>query len=72
MAEWPQTMWHDENGDPPDQLLHPREYSPTVVIPADLGRELYEALLAIAQQHLGSTHPAWDALERYEREVGDG
>lgn len=61
--EWPDTA-RRVNGDPD------REEIP--LIPADLGRELYEALKGWTAADLRAAKRTWDALARYECEVGDG
>ena len=66
MSEWPKRHWERRGGD----VVH------TNVIPADLGRELYEALYAARAAGEDcyrriQSRKTNDALVRYEREVKD-
>jgi hypothetical protein len=79
MSEWPKTEWvhthnHDPLGPQPDPDMEKVE-----VIPADLGRELYEAAKAIRDPGFEDWNPPTAyaaeqrldaALARYEEEVG--
>lgn len=71
MAEWPRAgdvvrVKRTENGG----IV---EFEPLEIIPADLGRELYEALSSFV--HEPDSRWDWEAmhgtLARYEREVGE-
>ncbi len=80
MSEWPKTLWdhgEDDNGDYEWSTV-PSSFKvdEVEVIPADLGRELYEAVRA-TRNWATKTDLAHaqrlcvDAAARYEREVGD-
>ena len=71
MSEWPKTVVGEQvHGDCDCLYCEDASARPGVeVIPADLGRELYEALLLALE---GSDSEKIDlAVERYYREVGE-
>jgi hypothetical protein len=85
MSEWPQFIrWHVPDDETPEGF--DSAWKSIEVIPADLGRELYEAVL-VAYPYLrseyknaapairGEVHMDWGKLatarRRYEREVGE-
>ncbi len=67
MSKWPKSLGQMASAGVPGGLRD------VEVIPADLGRELYEALFGLL--HVGLDKPrrkqTTEALARYEREVGN-
>lgn len=84
MAEWPTKLWRAHKDDLWREWDgHAEGFGDELeVIPADVGRELYEALSEAIEREVGGreiveSYPlSWpdhavSALTRYEREVGD-
>jgi hypothetical protein len=70
VSEWPKWAYRGHLEDKPP--VEPDVADEIEVIPADLGRELYEAALrAFNHPEEPSNRATSEAIARYEREVGE-